>query len=83
MDSASVLLNIFRPKCEQTAERPTFRILNCSQLESRFFCHPTCEPSQKKKKKKNLPTLPNVFSAVTRATQLFFFGPIIDQMLWT
>ena len=75
MDSVSVLLNIFRPKCEHAAELRTFRILNCSQLECRFFV--IQHVSHRKKKQKNLPTLPNVFSAVTRTTQLFFFGLII------
>ena len=44
MDSVSVLLNIFRPRCEHAAELRTFKILNCSlsfeKLESRFLCHP-------------------------------------------
>ena len=73
MDSVSVLLNIFRPKCEHAAELRTFRFLNCSlSFEGLvFLCHPAYM-SHRKKRKKYLPTLPNVFSAVTRATQLFF-----------
>ena len=44
MDSVSVLLNIFKPKCEHAAEHWTFKILKCSlsfkKLESCFLCHP-------------------------------------------
>ena len=75
MDSVSVLLNIFRPKCEHTAELRTFRILNCSQLESRFFVI----QQKKKKKKKILPTLLNVFfSCYPNHTIIFWPNRIED-----
>ena len=71
MDSVSVLLNIIKLKCELAAELRTFKILNCSlsfeKLESRFY---VIQQSQKK----DLPTLPNVFSAVTQTTQLFILA---------
>ena len=56
MDSVSVLLNIFRLKCEHAAELRTFRILNCSQLESSFFLSSSMRAIAKKKKK--IPTYP-------------------------
>ena len=53
MDSVSLLLNIFTPKCEHAAELRTFRILNCSQLESRFIVIQHVSHRKKKKGKKN------------------------------
>ena len=44
MDYASVILNIFRPKCQHAPELRTFRILNSGlsfeKIESRFLCQP-------------------------------------------
>ena len=65
MESVSVLLNIFRPKCEHAAELRTFRILNCSQLESRFLSIQHVSHRKKKKKKK-----------ITYLPYLMFFQPL-------
>ena len=74
MDSVSVLLNIFRPKCKHAAELWTFRILKCSQLESRFFViqyvsHRCDDP---KKKKTYLPYL-MLFQPLPEPHNYFFW----------
>ena len=63
MDSVSVLLNIFKPKCERAAELWTFKILNGSlsfeKLESRFFMSSSNRKKKINKKNRNkIPTYP-------------------------
>ena len=85
MDSVSVLLNIFRPKCEQAAELRTFRILNCSlsygKLESRFFFYVIQHVSDRKIENTYLPYLmffqplpePHIFFLALKKRKLFTF----------